>query len=302
MFEPRRPFTRADAAAAGITAKMLRGSRFRQIFRGVYVDAAVPDHPLIRAQAAVLKGVDAVASHTTAARVYELPVPPDAVEHITVPSASARTRAAGVRAHVGSVAGARRVRGALVSAPGDVFVQLASVLSLVDLVVVGDAMVRRRLLSPSELQRHCREQSGAHTAQACRAAAYVRDRVDSPTESRLRMLLVLAGLPEPEINNDILDRHGRVVMRLDLSYPSVRVAVEYDGRQHAEDERQWNRDLSRREDLDDADWRILVVTRAGLFVEPARTVERVFRLLRNRGMPGLPLRPSDDWRRHFAVR
>lgn len=302
MFEPRRPFTRADAVAAGITPKMLRGSRFRQIFTGVYVDATVPDHPLIRAQAAVLKGDGAVASHTTAAKVYELPVPPDVLEHVTVPNASARTRAAGVRAHVGSVTGARRVSGVLVSAPVDVFVQLASMLSLVDLVVVGDAMVRRRLVSTAELTRHCREQTGAHSARACRAAGYVRERVDSPMESRLRMLLVLAGLPEPEVNREILDRHGRVVMRLDLSYPDVRVAVEYDGRQHAEDERQWNRDLGRREDLDDSDWRILVVTRKGMFVEPARTVERVFRLLRSRGMQGLPVKPSDDWRRHFAAR
>ncbi|HET7690695.1 MAG TPA: DUF559 domain-containing protein [Nocardioidaceae bacterium] len=121
-------------------------------------------------------------------------------------------------------------------------------------------------------------------------------------ETRLRLLLVLAGLPEPEVNREIVDRHGVAVMRLDLSYPDVRVAVEYDGRQHAEDERQWNRDLGRREELDDSDWRILVITRKGIFVEPARTIERVFRLLRTRGMPGLPLRPSDDWRLHFSVR
>jgi very-short-patch-repair endonuclease len=116
------------------------------------------------------------------------------------------------------------------------------------------------------------------------------------------MLLVLAGLPEPEVNREVLDGHGNVIMRLDLAYPGVRVAVEYDGRQHAEDERQWNRDLGRREDLDDADWRILVVTRRGVLIEPSRTIERVFRLLRTRGMPGLPLRPSDDWRLHFSAR
>ena len=37
--DTRRPFTRADALAAGISPKMLRGSRFRHIFRGVSVAA-----------------------------------------------------------------------------------------------------------------------------------------------------------------------------------------------------------------------------------------------------------------------
>ena len=46
--ETRRPFTRADALAAGIPARDFRGSKFRRILHGVYIDAHVPDHPLIR--------------------------------------------------------------------------------------------------------------------------------------------------------------------------------------------------------------------------------------------------------------
>ena len=38
----RRPFTRADALAAGIIPKLLRGSRFRRLFPGVYISAEVP--------------------------------------------------------------------------------------------------------------------------------------------------------------------------------------------------------------------------------------------------------------------
>ena len=44
-FDTSRPFTRADALAAGISATMLRGSRFRRLFRGVYISADVPVNP-----------------------------------------------------------------------------------------------------------------------------------------------------------------------------------------------------------------------------------------------------------------
>jgi len=276
--------------------------RFRRIFTGVYVEARIPDHPLIRAHAAVLVAEQSVASHTTAAQVYELPVPGDVLEHVTVPEPASRFSRGGIKCHVGSVAGARRVSGVPVSAPVDVFVQLAGMLSLVDLVVVGDAMVRRALVTPAELREQCAGRTGVHVVLARRAASLVRDRVDSPMETRLRLLIVLAGLPEPEVNLKIRDSNDVVLMRLDLSYPTVKVAVEYDGRQHAEDERQWTRDLDRREDLDDDDWRILVVTRKGIYEEPAQTVDRVFRLLRKRGLRGLPTRPSDAWRQHFKAR
>jgi very-short-patch-repair endonuclease len=114
------------------------------------------------------------------------------------------------------------------------------------------------------------------------------------------MLLVLAGLPEPEVNLEIRDDAGVVRMRLDLSYPRVRLAIEYDGRHHLEDVAQWERDPERRDDLEDSDWRVLVVTSRGIYREPARTVFRVRRALRARGYRPLPP-PSDAWRPYFRA-
>jgi very-short-patch-repair endonuclease len=121
-------------------------------------------------------------------------------------------------------------------------------------------------------------------------------------ETRLRLLIVLAGLPEPKVNHKIRDEHGRVLVRLDLSYPELRLIVEYDGRQHAEDTDQWNRDLDRREYFDDEEWRILVVTAKGIFREPERTLHRVRRALVKRGCRQVPRRLDDAWRRHFPGR
>ena len=64
-------------------------------------------------------------------------------------------------------------------------------------------------------------------------------------ETRLRMLLVLAGLPRPEAQVSIHDRSGRFLGRPDLYYRSRKLALEYDGSTHRdslpEDNRRQNR-------------------------------------------------------------
>lgn len=301
--ETRRPFTRSDALAAGIPARELRGSRFRRIFTGVYIDARVPDHPLVRAQAALLlHEPGSYVSHSTAARIYGVPVPDDPAEHVTVSTAGGRSKRSGIECHVASGSDVAVVAGVRVSGPHQMFLELASRLSLVDLVVVGDALVRVGKATPASLLAACELSRRRCAAAALRAARYVRAEVDSPMETRLRMLIVLAGLPEPETNHQIRDDAGRVRRRFDLCYPSIRLIVEYDGRQHVETRESWESDLKRREELDEADWRILVVTSAGIYKNPAETVVRVHQALRKRGWRGLPARTSDAWRPYFRGR
>lgn len=302
-FDTRRPFTRVDALAAGISPRQLRGSRFRRIFTGVYVDARVRDDPLVRAEAALLlHPATAYASHLTAARIRRLPVPTHPDEHVTVRRPEDRTKRSGIRCHVGRPTELVRVRGVLVSGPHQLYVELASVLSLVDLVVVGDALVRTSGVTPESLVAACRASTDRHAGAALRAALLVRAEVDSPMETRLRLLIVLAGLPEPTVNYKIRDERGVVVRRLDLSYPQVKLIVEYDGRQHVEVIANWNSDIDRREELDEDEWRLLVVTGEGIYKDPQRTVTRVHRALRSRGWRGLVARPCDGWRPHFPGR
>lgn len=188
------------------------------------------------------------------------------------------------------------------SAPDRLFIELAESLSLVDLVVAGDYLVRRELVALSTLLEVCTQATGTAGRNARRAATYVRERVDSPMETRLRMLLVLAGIPEPVVNMAVRDPGRASVRRFDLCWPGVRVIVEYDGRHHIERESQWEADLGRREEIDEGGWRLLVVTASGIYTEPERTVYRVWRVLRDRGLVDLPVRPADDWRSHFPAR
>jgi len=300
----RRPFTRADAIAAGVSESALKGPNFRRIFRGVYIHVSVPAHPLTRIRAALLihPGV-AFASHLSGARVYELPVPDGPDEHISVFDHADRRRRAGIRNHVAKAAApVTVVKGVRVSEPGQLFVELASLLGLVDLVVAGDDLVRRKRTTPEELQVACAASDDTHAAKSRRAAGYVRRKVDSPMESRLRMLLMLAGFPEPEVNHEVYDEYGRMRYKFDLCYPDLKLIVEYDGRHHREDLDQWDHDTDRRDWLDHNGWMIVTVFSRGVYRRPDLTIARVHAALRSRNCTTLPRVLSQDWRPFFPVR
>jgi very-short-patch-repair endonuclease len=266
----------------------------------VYVDATVTLTPLLVARTALTPyGDRAHASHATAARIHGLPIPTLSDEHVTVIDQAHRRTGCGARVHVDRDAEVTTVHGVPVSSPRQTFLDLAGMLDLVDLVALGDAIVRAGRCTAGGLVTFCAASRNRSARAARRAAALVRAGVDSPMETRLRLLLVFAGLPEPEVNRTIRVDNGDPVRKYDLSWPAVRVIVEYDGRHHVERIEQWESDLDRREAIDDEGWRILVVTSRGIFREPGRTVDRVWRLLRSRGLPGLPARPSDGWKAHF---
>lgn len=299
-FDPRSPFLRRTALDAGVSAKVLRGPGYRQVLPGLHVASSTVVTPIVRVHAALVPyGGIAWASHASAARVYDLPIPTIADEHISVRRAGLRRRHRGVKAHVGGEAPTTVVDGVVVSAPEMLFVEMAGMLTLVDLVILGDAMVRRRLVTPADLVEFAATVHHKAASAARRGAAHVRAGVDSPMETRLRMLIVLAGLPEPVINLKVRDEVGEVIRMYDLSYPAVKVAVEYNGRVHVLTLEAWEADLERRDASDDDGWRLLPVVSSGIFARPDHTLQRIHRVLLARRLPGVPLRLSDAWRAHF---
>lgn len=290
-------FTRTQANAAGLSDRLLQGPRVQRVFRGVYAEAGLDVDLRLRARAALLIAPEgAVVARQTAALLLGGVVPADPRVHLRLPAGRIRVPGIVDRTKSGEWQTAR-IGGLPVTTAEDTFLDLAGELGLVDLVVLGDSLVRRRRTTATTLVAAADKASGRHVALARRAAGLVRPGVDSPMESRLRMLLVLAGLPEPVVNHTEHDDRGWWVRRFDLSYPSVRVAVEYDGRQHAESDRQWQRDLDRREELDNDGWRIVVVLARGIYREPERTLARVETALRAQGMAARVT--SQEWRTHF---
>jgi hypothetical protein len=274
---------------------MLRGKRFRRIFTGVYVEDRVPDSEALRFDAVRLIAPGCWATCHTAAGFYGLPVPPEPLTHIGLAAGATWPRDPRLRRHRHEGAPViARIDGRPVSCPTDVFLRLAEHVSLLDLVIVGDAMVRRGRTTPRELVETTKQAGGRWVCHARRAAALVRARVDSPKETELRLLLVLAGFPEPVTNVDVLDDAGGWIARADLMYKAFKIALEYDGRQHANDAKQWARDIRRRELLDAAGWRTLVVTSRDLARFPSQTLTRVALVLHERHCQDVPALIAPD--------
>ena len=226
--------------AAGLTVGQLRGPGYRQLLRGVHVSSEVEVDVRVRARAALLVAPEgaAIARHT-ACELWD-GWPRRIGAPIVLPSGqdsrSARMVGQAVDARASrSADGITTLAGIRLTDRVRTFLDLAADCDLVDLVAVGDSLVRRDRLDPRRL-REAAATPGRHRLLARRAAALVRPRVMSRPESQLRMLLVLAGLPEPSVDVQFSDPDGRLVRRLDLGYRDHRVAVEYDGSQHADDQ------------------------------------------------------------------
>ena len=97
-----------------------------------------------------------------------------------------------------------------ITTPIQTFLDPAPELSLVDLVVLGDSLLRRGRFTPEMLVEAATTRRGRGCRLPRRAAALVRPEADSAMKTRLRLLMVLAGLPEPVVNHKIRWPDGRV--------------------------------------------------------------------------------------------
>lgn len=301
-FDRDSPFLRTQALCAGLHRHEIDGPGFQRLFGSVRVAAHLELDARTRAHAALLVVPDAVVSHHTAAAIYRAVVPESEAVHVTVATARGRRRREGIRCHVSRDLTTREVGGLLLTSPERTFVDLAAELGLVDLVVLGDSLVRRRLTTPALLVKAAGAVVGRNGRSARAGADLVRQGAESPMETRLRLLLVMAGFPEPRLQLTVQGDGGHPRYRFDLCYPELRVAIEYDGRQHAEDPRQWSHDIVRREWLDGQGWRLVVIRSVDVFGDPWATVLRIAAILAHQGYErSLPVSPPAPFSRHFPA-
>ena len=112
---------------------------------------------------------------------------------------------------------------------------LARRLPLIEAVVAADMAFQQKLIAPAELSAWVLARKGwKGVVRFRRVAELAEPSAESPMETRLRLRLVLAGLPRPEVQVDLCDGEGRFVGRVDLFYRASRLAIEYDGATHRE--------------------------------------------------------------------
>ncbi|MFF2273196.1 hypothetical protein ACFVTX_13020 [Agromyces sp. NPDC058136] len=218
-----------------------------------------------------------VFSHSTAALLYEIPLPAE-LETTTILHVSSadggRPRVVGVVGHRIRRMLRRDDRGLPLASPADTWCQLATQLSLDDLVAAGDAFVSGKLVARGirvvplctrdELRAAIdRHRPARGTAKLDEALPLVRTGVDSRRETLTRLVIVRAGLPEPVIAAPVAVLGG-VVLHPDLSYPELRIAIEYEGEEHRLDVARWRDDIARRRALEAAGWVVIRVTIADL--------------------------------------
>jgi hypothetical protein len=242
-------------------------------------------------------------SHVTAACIWGLPLPASVAQDATVhvSSAARALRATGVTGHQVKDELVRVVThpgsGLRVTDPATTWAMLATTLPHVnDVVAVGDAVIRvprtpgprgrierPALGSMEQLEAAAKAGRRVGAARLRKALKLIRPGAASRPETWARLTLLDAGLPEPVLDLDVYDGRGVFVGCVDLAYPELRIAIEYEGDQHRTDPRQWQRDIEKHERLADLGWRVVRVGRDQLFRDPGAFTGRVRALLIARG-------------------
>jgi very-short-patch-repair endonuclease len=135
--------------------------------------------------------------------------------------------------------------------------------------------LHKRIVTLVKLRSFYEANRGVRGASILRRAIELAEpATESPMETRLRMLLVMARLPRRRAQVPLHDQQGRFMGRPDLYYPEHKLGLEYDGATHrdtlVEDNRRQNRLLN-------AGVRLLRFTAADIYQAPESVIEQVRR-------------------------
>lgn len=98
-----------------------------------------------------------------------------------------------------------------------------------------DAVCNRGEIKVRELPPVLDQMDGLHGVGRVRALLrWCDERADSPPETRLRLMLIRAGLPKPTPQLKIFNEYGAKIATADLGYEKQKVAIFYDSELHRE--------------------------------------------------------------------
>lgn len=266
---PPGSFRSGPARAAGVPQRWLDSAELFRPTRGVR-SLVVPQTLVDRAAGLMpVLPPDTAFSHVTGALLLGLPlsyaIGEDDRVHVTGPLDTRRMRKPGVVAHRALHPRAHTVVGGLqVVDLADTWVDMGELVGrgkpagLDDLIVIGEAIATRlNSVHPlrSALMARVRPRGKATLLEALDE---IRVGSASPRETLARLMLVRCGLPEPALNQAIVDKGGELLGVADLLWEEEGVAGEYQGEAFHDGPEERVRDAARRKRFE---------RRAGLTVE-----------------------------------
>jgi len=231
------PFTLEEARAAGLTLSALTSKAWRRLGAELYCFSQLKEDPwqLLSAWQRSLPA-EAVFAGVTAAWLFGLDVEPiDPVEIVVPPESGIRPRVGlTVRRCELLPAEIVSIRGLRATAVPLTLARLCLHRPAVEALVAIDMAVYAGLTDAPALGRYAEAAKGRPGAGKLRSLAGFAAPAESPMETRLRWLLIRAGLPRPEVQTNLHDGKGRFIGRADLYYPAAKLILEYDGGNHRE--------------------------------------------------------------------
>lgn len=311
--------SRADSLKHGVTAWQWRDERYARPFYGVGWDPSLrieeeddrESHPaelwrkthlqLAMTYACIMKP-GAFFAGKTAALLWKIPVPIDSCApqllEVGVETGAPFPRRTGVRGRRFSPRLVRTtVRDGLVMLDTpSIWASLGPTLDLPNRVALGDAIIRKPRIGGDlgppqrpayatleELTKVSAQRGRRGKAELFEALPLLRTGSASAPESHLRLALVEADLPEPDLDFDVYDESDWYLGTTECVYSKYKIALEYEGDHHRTSVKQWNRDLEKQRNYESAGWIYVRISAQRLYRERAALMASIRKHLCSRG-------------------
>jgi hypothetical protein len=288
-------FSRSEALSAGVTARMLDGSRFVRVTPRVWRhrDHEMTDADWWRAAALTLPA-EARTTGITRLQQLGLDFGPSRPLHFVI-AGDLHLDIDGLFLHRTKLMPPTDGVGVAIEAA---YVAYCAGARMIDAIKVGDWLLHGGHMTKGDLRNFAIASPWRPgSAEVLFVLDHLNARARSLKESELRAVLEAVGLPRAEVNVRV-DSRGELGFVADLWYPSSRVAVEYEGGQHQEDRVQYNSDIDRYAVFRRLKVGYVQVTKEKLG-RPKALVGEVFRELVAAGYTGPPPTFGQSWDRLF---
>lgn len=285
MGNPRWPFLGTEARAQGLVTDHRLRTAYVAVHRNVYVPRGAQLDARDKAMAAwlwsgrrgVLAGLSAGALHNM--RWIDANLPAEL-------NRQSRDKVSGIVLHSDVLAPDEicQRRGMPTTTAARTAFDLGRVGDLPIAVIRLDALRNATRVSVDQINSVIARHPGTRNIRQLREAVALSDSgAESPQETRTRLLLVGDGLPRPDTQVEVYDDYV-FVARLDMGWPTYKVAVEFDGAQHWTDARQRSRDIDRIAELERLGWIVIRVSFEMLHERPHVILRRARQALDQRGL------------------